>query len=160
LNSVLISAETTIKEAPTECIVELKRFEARGTAQQKRFKLDQNDRQRRFHKDHEAQEGGRLVYLQDYDLHVEVVITDKNQFKLFLTDKHRSPKTISNLRVRVGMIDSAEKYIYLKPQPKLSAHVFEVKLPPSVSGKEVEIELLFPKQSRSERLFFDIVSKN
>lgn len=161
LNSVFISASTVaIKQVPSECISELKRFEARGTAQRKRYQLDQNKKQRSFHKDHKAQEGGQLVHLQDYDLHVEAVITKKQQFRLFLTDDNRSPKVIENLRVRVGIIDSTKKYVYLKPQAALSANVFEVKLPPSVSGKEVEVELLFPKHSHSERLFFDIVSKN
>lgn len=161
LNSVLISASTVaIKQVPSECISELKRFEARGTAQKKRYRLDQNKKHRRFHKDHKAQEGGKLVYLQDYDLHIEAVITEKQQLRLFLTDDNRSPKVLPNLRVRIGVINSVQRYIYLKPQAELSPHIFEVKLPSSVSGKEVELELLFPKHSHSERLFFDIVNKN
>ncbi len=158
INGASINASTIdIDPSPTDCLVELKRRDVTGTAQRKRYKLDQNERQRRHHKDHNAQHGGKLKYPQDHDLHIEAVITDNRQFKLYLSDDDLLPKVIPNLRLRVGVVNHSKQYIYLKLEASNEPSIFEVKLPDLVSGKELELNMTFPKQSHIERVLFELV---
>lgn len=160
--NVIIAATISEGTSPSECVPELSRFDVRGTAQRRSYKLQQNKKQRIQHKNHVAKHGGKLMYFQEYELHIEALLTDNQKFRLFLSDEDQKSKQLPNLWARVGVVDQSQRYIYFKLKPSSNTSIFEAQLPNRISTQDLELDLRFSGKisSKVKRVTFDILSQN
>lgn len=158
LQGSLFASSLQLISTPTECIPELKRFDVTGTTQRKAYKLDQNKRQRQHHQNHAPQYGGTLIYIQDQQCHIEAVIDkDTNRFLLFFSDENLKSMQMSNVRMRLGGTNTLGQYSYFKLTPKENQSLFEIVLPKTLTGTDLELELWFSNQKYPVYISFPVI---